>query len=176
MFSFPRAAEVHLNFRAGSTFPVPVCTVSPTQQGWRGQTLGWIYFYWRVKIKFKSTKRPFHMSKDCWIMDRTVQWFIFFIFLFNYKARDNTNKKITIYYVVWTRLTRVGCVNWLARYKRMRVIIIVFTSPRRGGGLSLHNRPPLVYVYVSKKLPCRKEYFQSFNSNCTKSNKKKNLI
>ena len=25
----PRAAVVHLNFRAGSTFPVPVCTVSP---------------------------------------------------------------------------------------------------------------------------------------------------
>ena len=24
---FPRAAVVHLNFRAGSTFPVPVCTV-----------------------------------------------------------------------------------------------------------------------------------------------------
>ena len=24
-----RAAVVHLNFRAGSTFPVPVCTVSP---------------------------------------------------------------------------------------------------------------------------------------------------
>ena len=21
----------------------------PVQQGWRGQTLGWIYFYWRVK-------------------------------------------------------------------------------------------------------------------------------
>ena len=41
---------------------------------------------------------------------------IHFIFLFNYKARDNTNKKITIYYVVWTRLTRVGCFNWLAHY------------------------------------------------------------
>ena len=26
-----RAAVVHLNFRAGSTFPVPVCTVSPGQ-------------------------------------------------------------------------------------------------------------------------------------------------
>jgi len=24
-----RSAVVHLNFRAGSTFPVPVCTVSP---------------------------------------------------------------------------------------------------------------------------------------------------
>jgi len=24
-----RAAVVHLNFRAGSTFPVPFCTVSP---------------------------------------------------------------------------------------------------------------------------------------------------
>ena len=35
-----------------------------------------------------------------------------FIFLFNHKARDNTNKKITIYYVVWTRLTTVGCFNW----------------------------------------------------------------
>ena len=44
-----------------------------------------------------------------------------FIFLFNYKARDNTNKKITIYYVVWTRLTRVGFFNWLAHYKRMRI-------------------------------------------------------
>ena len=30
-------------------------------------------------------------------------------------------KKITIYYVVWTRLTRVGCFNWLAHYKRMRI-------------------------------------------------------
>ena len=51
-----RAAVVHLIFRAGSTFPVPICTVSPKQtlnrtskQGWRGQTLGWIYFYWRVR-------------------------------------------------------------------------------------------------------------------------------
>ena len=43
------------------------------------------------------------------------------IFLFNYKARDNTNKKITIFYVVWTRLTRVSCFNWLAHYKRMRI-------------------------------------------------------
>ena len=46
---------------------------------------------------------------------------IFFIVLFNYKALDNTNKKITIYDVVWTRLTRVGCFNWLAHYKRMRI-------------------------------------------------------
>ena len=45
----------------------------------------------------------------------------FFHILFNYKARDNTNKKITMYYVVWTRLTRVGCFNWLAHYKRMRI-------------------------------------------------------
>ena len=45
----------------------------------------------------------------------------YFIFLFNYKARDNTNKKITIYYVVWTRLTRLGCFNWLAHYKQMRI-------------------------------------------------------
>ena len=45
----------------------------------------------------------------------------YFHILFNYKARDNTNKKITIYYVVWTRLTRVGCFNWLAHYKRMRI-------------------------------------------------------
>ena len=44
-----------------------------------------------------------------------------FIFLFNYKAQDNANKKITIYYVVWTRLTRVGCINWLAHYKLMRI-------------------------------------------------------
>ena len=27
--SVSRAAVIHLNFRAGSTFPVPVCTVSP---------------------------------------------------------------------------------------------------------------------------------------------------
>ena len=27
--SLSRAPVVHLNFRAGSTFPVPVCTVSP---------------------------------------------------------------------------------------------------------------------------------------------------
>ena len=41
--------------------------------------------------------------------------------LFNYKAGYNTNKKISIYYVVWTRLTRVGCFNWLAHYKRKRI-------------------------------------------------------
>ena len=52
---------------------------------------------------------------------------IFFIYLyilyilFNYKARDNTNKNIAIYYVVWTRLTRVGCFNRVAHYKRMRI-------------------------------------------------------
>ena len=51
-----------------------------------------------------------------------------FIFLFNYKARDNTNKKITIYYVVWTRLTRVGCFNWLAHYKRMRIADTAFSE------------------------------------------------
>ena len=45
----------------------------------------------------------------------------YFIILFNYKERDNKNKKITIYYVVWTRLTRVCCFNWLAHYKRMRI-------------------------------------------------------
>ena len=45
----------------------------------------------------------------------------YFIFLFNYKTQDNKNRKITIYYVVWTRLTRVGCFNWLAHYKRMRI-------------------------------------------------------
>ena len=48
-------------------------------------------------------------------------FYIHIIFIFNYKARDNTNKKITIYYVVWTRLTRVGCFNWFANYKRMRI-------------------------------------------------------
>ena len=46
---------------------------------------------------------------------------LFFHILFNYNARDNANKRITIYYVVWTRLTRVGCFNWLAHYKRMRI-------------------------------------------------------
>ena len=49
--SMPRAAVVHLNFRSGSTFPVPVCTALhghwvneednqkdyPVQQGWLGQ-------------------------------------------------------------------------------------------------------------------------------------------
>ena len=39
----------------------------------------------------------------------SVNHISYFILLFNYKAGDNTNKKITIYYVVWTRLTRVGC-------------------------------------------------------------------
>ena len=29
MYEHSRAAVVHLNFRAGSTFPVPVCTVTP---------------------------------------------------------------------------------------------------------------------------------------------------
>ena len=40
-------AVVHLNFRAGSTFPVPVCTVQP---GWSGQTLCFI------KVEFNLTK------------------------------------------------------------------------------------------------------------------------
>ena len=30
-FEISRGAVVHLNFKAGSTFPVPVCTVSPSQ-------------------------------------------------------------------------------------------------------------------------------------------------
>ena len=51
----------------------------------------------------------------------SVNHISYFILLFNYKARDNTNKKITIYYVVWIRLTRVGCFYWLAHYKRMRI-------------------------------------------------------
>ena len=52
----------------------------------------------------------------------TVMYISFsFHILFNCKARDNTNKKITIYYVVWTRLTRVGSFNWLAHYKRMKI-------------------------------------------------------
>ena len=55
----PRAAVVHLNFRAGSTFPFPVCTVLssmdmtsrwPVQQGWRGQTLCFI------QVEFTFTK------------------------------------------------------------------------------------------------------------------------
>ena len=29
IYNISRAAVVHLNFRAGSTFPVPACTVSP---------------------------------------------------------------------------------------------------------------------------------------------------
>ena len=51
----------------------------------------------------------------------SVNHISYFILLFNYKARDNTNKKITIYYVVWIRLTRVGCFYWLAHFKRMRI-------------------------------------------------------
>ena len=38
-----------------------------------------------------------------------------------HKARDNTIQ-ITIYYVVWTCLTRVGCFDWLAHYKRIRIV------------------------------------------------------
>ena len=30
-FEISRGAVVHLNFKAGSTIPVPVCTVSPGQ-------------------------------------------------------------------------------------------------------------------------------------------------
>ena len=44
------------------------------------------------------------------------------IFLFNYRARDNINKKITIYSVVWTHLTRVGCFDRMAHYKRIRIV------------------------------------------------------
>ena len=40
----------------------------------------------------------------------------------NYKALDNTFIKITIYFEVWTRLTRVGCFNWFAHYKRIRIV------------------------------------------------------
>ena len=53
-----RAAAVHLNLRAGSTFPVPVCTVSPilwvkkadNQSRTRSDFMlhiGGIYFYQR---------------------------------------------------------------------------------------------------------------------------------
>ena len=42
-------------------------------------------------------------------------------YFYSTKAQDNTNKKITIYYVVWTHLTRVGCFNWLAHCKRIRI-------------------------------------------------------
>ena len=60
-----RAAGVHLNFRAGSTFPVPVCTLPPGrgQNSWSSSvyktswcnkvdavrlytSIGWIYFYY----------------------------------------------------------------------------------------------------------------------------------
>ena len=56
VFHVPRAAVVHLNFRAGSAFPVPVCTV-PSSRWTRlaGATrltrsdfmlhIGRIYFY-----------------------------------------------------------------------------------------------------------------------------------
>ena len=43
-------AVVHLNFRAGLTFPVPVCTVPS------GQTLcfiSWIYFYQRSRFAWR---------------------------------------------------------------------------------------------------------------------------
>ena len=71
-----RAAVVHLNLRAGSTFPVPVCTVSPrllvnkadtqqhqpVQQGLRGQTLCFI------QVEFTFTKgaevRVFPIDKN----------------------------------------------------------------------------------------------------------------
>ena len=53
----PRAAIVHLNFWAGATFPVPVCTVPCSMDGLAGAKrltrsdfmlyIGWIYFYWR---------------------------------------------------------------------------------------------------------------------------------
>ena len=46
---------------------------------------------------------------------------IYFIFYSTTKHEIIQIKKITIYYVVWTRLTRVGCFNWLAHYKRMRM-------------------------------------------------------
>ena len=55
------------------------------------------------------------MKKSCF---EHLNRFFIFILLFNCKARDNTNKKITIYYVVWTRLTKVGCFSWLAHYIR----------------------------------------------------------
>jgi len=61
-----RAAVVHLNFRAGSTFPVPVCTVSPrhslglagatrlTRSDFRLNLLllkghGWVEFVWTLR-------------------------------------------------------------------------------------------------------------------------------
>jgi len=39
-----------------------------------------------------------------------------FIFYSTTKHEIIKIKKITIYYVVWTSLTRVGCFNWLAHY------------------------------------------------------------
>ena len=44
-----------------------------------------------------------------------------FVFYSTTKHEIIQIKKIPIYYVVWTRLTRIGCFNWLAHYKRMRI-------------------------------------------------------
>ena len=61
-----------------------------------------------------------------WIVGPLIMFFVIniyiHIFLFNYKARDNTNKKSQFIHVVWTRLTRGGCFDWLAHYKRKRIV------------------------------------------------------
>jgi len=84
---YARAAVVHLNFRAGSTFPLPVCTVPAL---WTGQAtrltrsdfmlhIGWIYFYWillqvwgtRPGFGFKSGVRGLDLASslgyEAWI-------------------------------------------------------------------------------------------------------------
>ena len=43
-------------------------------------------------------------------------------YLYSSTKHEIIEIKITIYYVVWTRLTRAGCFNWLAHYKRMRIV------------------------------------------------------
>jgi len=50
--------------------------------------------------------------------------FLHFICLYFYSTTNHEIiqiKKIIIYYVVWTRLTRVGCFNWLAHFKLMGI-------------------------------------------------------
>ena len=55
-FNLARAAVVHLNFRAGSTFPVPVCTIPSSSLGLGGATrLTWSDFMLH-KTEFTLTK------------------------------------------------------------------------------------------------------------------------
>ena len=98
-------------------------------------TFSWTLDMPKYKQCFLSFACPFfnvnlyYIFFSYYFINKGFTYFFTYIFLFNYKARDNTNKKITIYYVVWTHLTRVGC------YCYCSIFIIFFClGPLQQGG------------------------------------------